>query len=171
MASIDISFAEVLPKVRAIAGGPWRPSASSEATGSAMLSENRFEWSQTDYGALCAGVPLVPIHTTLTSAQVGYILADSGAKAVFRLQPGTAGEGPGGDAGSLSDPVKLVVFDDFLDEVPEGVLCGRISWSRGRAEAEEAVGGGRFGPRPFLRSPMTPRPSSIPPELPGTQRE
>ncbi len=49
----------------------------------ALLSESRTEWSQTDYGALCAGMPLVPVHSTLTALQAAYVIRDSGARIVF----------------------------------------------------------------------------------------
>lgn len=49
----------------------------------AILSENRIEWALADFACLCAGVVAVPIYSTLTPSQVGYILEDSGASLVF----------------------------------------------------------------------------------------
>jgi long-chain acyl-CoA synthetase len=49
----------------------------------AILSENRPEWAYADLATLCAGAVDAPIYSTLTPAQVLYILNDSGAKAVF----------------------------------------------------------------------------------------
>ena len=48
----------------------------------AILSENRPEWAVVDLATLAAGGVTVPIYPTLPPAQVGYILADSGAKAI-----------------------------------------------------------------------------------------
>ena len=48
----------------------------------AILSENRPEWAISDFGILKAGAVTVPMFSTLTSAQVGYILNDSGAKII-----------------------------------------------------------------------------------------
>ena len=48
----------------------------------AILSENRPEWTITDFASLLLGVVVVPIYSTLTAAQTGYILADSGARVV-----------------------------------------------------------------------------------------
>jgi long-chain acyl-CoA synthetase len=49
----------------------------------AILSENRPEWALSDLAALTAGAVDVPIYSTLTAAQVKYILEDSQAKVVF----------------------------------------------------------------------------------------
>ena len=48
----------------------------------AILSENRPEWAISDFGILKAGAVNVPMFSTLTAAQVGYILKDSGAKII-----------------------------------------------------------------------------------------
>lgn len=48
----------------------------------ALLSENRPEWAIVDLAALAIGAISVPIYASLPPAQVGYILADSGAKAI-----------------------------------------------------------------------------------------
>src|SRR5688500_14713629 len=49
----------------------------------ALLSENRPEWSIADLAILSLGAINVPIYTTQALDQVEYILADSGAKAMF----------------------------------------------------------------------------------------
>ncbi|MCP9493946.1 MAG: long-chain fatty acid--CoA ligase [Pyrinomonadaceae bacterium MAG19_C2-C3] len=49
----------------------------------ALLSENRPEWTLADAGCLFAGAIDVPIYTTLTPAQVRYILNDSAASVLF----------------------------------------------------------------------------------------
>jgi long-chain acyl-CoA synthetase len=48
----------------------------------AILSENRPEWIMADLAALAAGAVTVPIYTSLPPDQVGYLLRDSGAKAI-----------------------------------------------------------------------------------------
>jgi long-chain acyl-CoA synthetase len=48
----------------------------------ALLSENRWEWAVTDFAALALGAVDVPLYTTLTAEQVGYMLRDCGAKVV-----------------------------------------------------------------------------------------
>lgn len=49
----------------------------------AILSENRPEWTITDFACLLIGAVVVPIYTTLTEEQAAYILCDSGARIVF----------------------------------------------------------------------------------------
>ena len=46
----------------------------------AILSENRWEWAVTDFATLSLGAVDVPLYSTLTPDQVGYMLRDSGAK-------------------------------------------------------------------------------------------
>ena len=49
----------------------------------ALVSENRWEWPVVDFAVLAAGAVDVPLYQTLTPEQMGYILRDSGAKAIF----------------------------------------------------------------------------------------
>ncbi len=53
----------------------------------ALLSENRPEWSQTDFGILAAGAVGVPIYATLLGEQVSFIVRDSGARIAFVSTP------------------------------------------------------------------------------------
>jgi long-chain acyl-CoA synthetase len=46
----------------------------------AILSENRWEWAVTDFATLSLGAVDVPLYSTLTPDQVGYMLRDSSAK-------------------------------------------------------------------------------------------
>ncbi|MFW5952015.1 MAG: AMP-dependent synthetase/ligase [Gemmatimonadota bacterium] len=78
----SISHRELLDRVRWTALG-------LEAVGLergqrvAILSENRPEWAQADWAALCTGIADVPIYDTLPSNQVAYILADAEARLIF----------------------------------------------------------------------------------------
>ncbi len=76
------SHAEILDRVEKLA--TWLRSLGLErGERVAILSENRPEWAQADFAALCAGFPDVPVYATLPADQVRYILADSGARLVF----------------------------------------------------------------------------------------
>lgn len=49
----------------------------------ALMSRTRYEWTVIDYAVWAAGAVSVPIYETSSAEQVGWILSDSGAKAVF----------------------------------------------------------------------------------------
>ncbi|MEU6997577.1 AMP-dependent synthetase/ligase [Nonomuraea sp. NPDC046570] len=48
-----------------------------------LMSRTRYEWAVIDYAIWAAGAVSVPIYETSAAEQVGWILADSGAKAAF----------------------------------------------------------------------------------------
>ncbi len=48
----------------------------------AILSENRPEWTLTDFAALALGAVTVPIYATQTAEQTAYILNDAGARVI-----------------------------------------------------------------------------------------
>jgi len=48
----------------------------------ALIAENRPEWPIVDLGILSLGAINVPLYTTLTPAQIEYILADSGSRII-----------------------------------------------------------------------------------------
>jgi long-chain acyl-CoA synthetase len=83
-------------------GGEWKPISSQQMYGRvravvellqswgiqrgdrvALVSENRWEWPVIDFAVLALGAVDVPLYQTLTPEQMGYILRDSGAKAIF----------------------------------------------------------------------------------------
>jgi len=49
----------------------------------ALISENRWEWAVTDYAVLAMGAVDVPMYQTLTPDQIGFMLRNSGARAIF----------------------------------------------------------------------------------------
>lgn len=49
----------------------------------ALVAQNRVDWLVADFGILYAGAVVVPVFATSAEDQLGYILADSGAKLVF----------------------------------------------------------------------------------------
>jgi long-chain acyl-CoA synthetase len=68
----------------------------------ALVAQNRVDWLVADFGILYAGAVVVPVFATSAEDQLGYILADSGAKLVFvddvaavdRLGPAVPGGPP-----------------------------------------------------------------------------
>ncbi len=67
----------------------------------AILSENRWEWPVTDFATLAMGGVDVPLYSTLTAEQIGYMLRDSGAKVAVvstaeQYEKLDAGGGPAG---------------------------------------------------------------------------
>ncbi len=49
----------------------------------ALAGENRWEWPVVDFAILAVGAADVPLYQTLTPEQMGYILNNSGSKAIF----------------------------------------------------------------------------------------
>ena len=86
----------------------------------ALLSENRPEWAITDFGSLKVGAVTVPMFSTLTAAQVSYILKDSGSKIIC-----VSTESQLKKVLSIRDDVPslehIIIFDPIEGEIPEGV--------------------------------------------------
>jgi long-chain acyl-CoA synthetase len=49
----------------------------------ALLAENRPEWPMADMASLLLGAVTVPLYTTLTAEQTGFVLRDAGCRAIF----------------------------------------------------------------------------------------
>ena len=116
----DISYAEFGESVDAFRKGLNALGVQKEDR-VALLSENRPEWAITDFASLKAGAVTVPMFSTLTAAQVGYILRDSGSKIICvstsrQLEKVTA----------IREEVptleQIIVFDPIEGEPPEGVI-------------------------------------------------
>jgi long-chain acyl-CoA synthetase len=77
-----VSSAEVCRRVRAVAAAlhSWGIGKGDRV---AILAENRWEWAVADFACLALGVVDVPLYPTLLAAQIGPLLADSGARAIF----------------------------------------------------------------------------------------
>ena len=78
----SISIDEIGAKVRAIALA-LRGESFMRGDRVAILSHNRIEWTVTDWSIIMSGLVSVPVYPVLPAEQIRYILADSGAKAVF----------------------------------------------------------------------------------------
>ena len=116
----DISYAEFGESVHAFSKGLNALGVQKDDR-VAILSENRPEWAITDFGTLKAGAVTVPMFSTLTAAQVGYILKDSGSKIIC-----VSTEAQLKKVLSIRDEVptleRIICFDPIEGETPEGVI-------------------------------------------------
>lgn len=116
----DISYAELGESVEAFHKG-LNALGVEKSDRVALLSENRPEWAITDFGSLKAGAVTVPMFSTLTAAQVGYILKDSGSKVICVSTSRQLEK-----VITIRDEVptleQIIVFDPIEDELPEGVI-------------------------------------------------
>ena len=116
----DISYTELDASVAAFSKG-LNALGVEKNDRVAILSENRPEWAITDFGSLKVGAVTVPMFSTLTAAQVGYILQDSGAKIIC-----VSTEKQLEKVSAIRDEVptleQIIIFDPIEDEIPEGVI-------------------------------------------------
>ncbi|MDE0398335.1 MAG: long-chain fatty acid--CoA ligase [Candidatus Poribacteria bacterium] len=116
----DISYTELDASVAAFSKG-LNALGVEKNDRVAILSENRPEWAITDFGSLKVGAVTVPMFSTLTAAQVGYILKDSGAKIIC-----VSTEKQLEKVSAIRDEVptleQIIIFDTIEDETPEGVI-------------------------------------------------
>ncbi len=82
----DVSAAEFLREVRSVAKG-LIAAGIEPGDRVALISRTRYEWTLLDYAIWFAGAVTVPVYETSSAQQVEWILADSGARAVFTETP------------------------------------------------------------------------------------
>ena len=82
----------------------------------ALLSENRPEWAITDLATLAGGGVTVPMFSTLTSAQVEYIVRDSGAKILCLSSERQLEKIKAFDANVPTSLQHIIIFDDLQDD-------------------------------------------------------
>lgn len=78
----SISYAALRRSALSLAGGLLRLNVKP-GDRIALISANRPEWAIVDFACLSIGAVLVPIYTSLSSAQVEYIIKDSAASLLF----------------------------------------------------------------------------------------
>ncbi len=76
----DVTAAEFLDDVRAVAKGLIAAGIEPDDR-VALISRTRYEWTVMDYAIWFAGAATVPVYETSSADQIGWILADSGARA------------------------------------------------------------------------------------------
>ena len=97
----------------------------------AILSENRPEWTITDFAALALGAVTVPIYSTQTAGQTSYILNDAGVRVIA--------------VSTKSQLEKVLTIQAHARGADHGDGCGR---NRARVPyvGPDAAGPGRFDP-------------------------
>ncbi|HEU4514023.1 MAG TPA: AMP-dependent synthetase/ligase [Nocardioidaceae bacterium] len=78
----DVTAKGFLDQVRAVAKG-LVASGIEPGDRVGLLSRTRYEWTLVDYAVWFAGAVTVPLYETSSAEQIEWILADSGARAVF----------------------------------------------------------------------------------------
>lgn len=125
----DITYDELHERVRECADGLLAVGLGPDDR-VAIVGENRPEWAIADYACLCGRFQDVPIHSTLTSDQIAFILGDCGARFVF-LSDDEQLVKVMEAAESLPHDLSIVVFDppaDFPANLPARFV-GRVrSW-------------------------------------------
>jgi long-chain acyl-CoA synthetase len=116
----------------------------------AILSENRPEWTMTDFATLCAGGITVPIYTSLMPGQIRYIINDSDAKIVvcsnrdlwLKIEA---------VKGELRSVKHFILIEE---EAPEGALSLSEVMGRGKTLAAS-------GPELFEKAALAVRPEDL----------
>ena len=116
----DISYTELSESVAAFSKGLTALGVQKDDR-VALLSENRPEWAITDFGSLKVGAVTVPMFSTLTAAQVGYILKDSGAK-IICVSTDKQLEKVSAIRDEVPTLEQIIIFDTIEAETPEGVI-------------------------------------------------
>ena len=134
---LDISYTELDASVAAFSKG-LNALGVEKNDRVAILSENRPEWAITDFGSLKVGAVTVPMFSTLTAAQVGYILKDSGAKIIC-----VSTEKQLEKVSAIRDEVptleQIIIFDTIEDETPEGVIQFKAVCELAGEDSDSAV--------------------------------
>ena len=82
----------------------------------ALLSENRPEWAITDLAILAGGGVTVPMFATSTSAQVEYIVRDSGAKIICVSSERQLEKIKDWDENVPTSLQHIIIFDELQDD-------------------------------------------------------
>ncbi len=89
-AFVDVSAAEFLSRVRALAKG-FIASGVTEGDRVVLMSHTRLEWLLLDYAILAAGAVTVPAYETSSAEQLQWIVSDSEAVLAILETPAMAG--------------------------------------------------------------------------------
>ena len=111
----DISYATLAERIKDFGSG-LTELGLQKGDRVALLSENRPEWAITDLATLAGGGVTVPMFSTLTSAQVEYIVRDSGAKILCVSSERQLQKIKDWDANVPTSLQHIVIFDELQDD-------------------------------------------------------
>jgi long-chain acyl-CoA synthetase len=101
----------------------------------AILSENRPEWTITDFAALALGAVTVPIYATQTAEQTAFILNDSGARIAVVSTPNQLEKVLG--VRSQTPVERVIAMDlDSASDAASGVVSARGLMQQGPTAAD-----------------------------------
>ncbi len=116
----DISYSDFGDSIQQFSNG-LRSLGVEKGDRIAILSENRPEWAISDFSILKIGAINVPMFSTLTAAQVAYILNDSGAK-IICVSTVKQLEKVVTIRDNLETLETIILYDSTEDELPDGVV-------------------------------------------------
>ena len=119
---VDRSSREVFDEVRDLSLGLESVGGVQPGDRVAILSDSRPEWTITDLATLTAGAVTVPVYASLPASQVGYILADAGARVVVAADAMQAAK-----VREERHQVPALETVVVMDPGPEGVGPGQIA--------------------------------------------
>jgi long-chain acyl-CoA synthetase len=97
----------------------------------AILSENRPEWTITDFAALCASAVSVPVYPTLLGWQIEYILNDAGVVTIVCSNQEQLDKVL--EIRSHVPTLNNIIVCDAPPKVPDGVMTFKQAVERGKA--------------------------------------
>lgn len=77
---VDVTWAEVLPRIDAIAAGLLSAGQLDDGACVTILGNTGMDWIITDFAALSVGLKTVPIYASLVAEEVGFMHADTAAQ-------------------------------------------------------------------------------------------
>ncbi len=116
----DISYSDFGDSIQQFSNG-LRSLGVEKGDRIAIISENRPEWAISDFSILKIGAINVPMFSTLTAAQIGYILNDSGAKIIF-VSTVKQLEKVVTIRENVETLETIILYDSTEDELPDGVV-------------------------------------------------
>jgi long-chain acyl-CoA synthetase len=135
-----ISSEQIYQRVRAL-GQAFRGWGHQKGDRIALVSENRWEWSVSDFAILAIGAVNVPIYPTLTGDQIAVLLQDAGCRTAI---VSTLQQFEKLNAVRAQTPLERIVLMDFANSPADAIsfthlLAGADALGSQREEAFDAL--------------------------------